>query len=349
MIIEYFKKIISKNYAIAGIILTVLDLMAKLLKYNINELNIPQEAIYTVVFTLFIISTYLAWKDEKNKILELEEKFQNPVDYEITAEIYPLDEEIEKSINRIEESIKNSEKEFDEISVPKTNIMNSQVISPELQATIKSNTSMENQMASIFNPSADTRPYEERLISYKHSLKSYINEMKTYLEEMKVFYKEREGKMHYVFFNIHNIGTIFDEHLNTEIRSKHSLFSENIYSDNSPNHPTSPDKPEKSVSFEQRYDSIRDIGYVDSSDSSPQTLRRYLEVNDNSISLIFKDLKADEDAELLKEAVFIKSDDLSDLEFEIKSKMSNKRIVKEVKLDFKESITGDKAIQWRGN
>lgn len=87
MIIEYLNKIISKNYAIAGIILTVLDLMAKLLKYDINELNISQEAVYTVVFTLFIISTYLVWKDEKNKILELEEKFQNPVDYEITAEI----------------------------------------------------------------------------------------------------------------------------------------------------------------------------------------------------------------------------------------------------------------------
>jgi len=90
---------------------------------------------------------------------------------------------------------------------------------------------------------------------------------------------------------------------------------------------------------------IRDIPNIDLPNSNPQTLRRYLEIKDNSISLIFRDLKADEDAKLLKRAVFIKSDDLNDLEFEIKSKMSNKRIVKEVKLDFKESITRDEAIQ----
>lgn len=349
MILEYFKNIISKNYSIAGIILTVLDFIAKLFKYDISTLNIPQEAIYIIILILFIISTYLVWKDEKNKNLEIEEKFQNPVDYEVTAKIYPLDEQIEKSINRIEESIKDSEKELDEISISKTNIMNSQAISPELQATIKSIASMQDRMASAFNPNTDIRPYEERLTSYKYSLKSYINEMKTYLEQMKVFYKEREGKMYCVFFNIHNIGTIFDEHLDTEIRSKHSLFSENIYSDNSPNHPKRPDKQERSISFEQNlFDPmkhIRDIPHVDILDSNPQTLRRYLEIKYNSISLIFRDLKADEDAKLLKRAVFIKSNDLNDLEFEIKSKMSNKRIVKEVKLDFKERITRDEAIQ----
>lgn len=349
MIIEYLNKIISKNYAIAGIILTVLDLMAKLLKYDIYELNIPQKAVYTVVITLFIISTYLVWKDEKNKILELEEKFKNPIDYEITAEIYPLNEQTEKAINKIEESIKDSEKEFDEISVHKKNIMNSQVLSSENLATIQNFTSLSNRIASAINPNADTRTYEERLISYKYSLKSYINEMRTYLEEMKVFYKEREGKMHYVFFNIHNIGTIFDEHLDTEIRSNNSLFSESIYSDNSPNHPKKPDKPERNISFEQNlFDPmkhIRDISHVDFSDSNPQILRRYIEIKDNSISLIFRDLKADEDAKLLKRAVFIKSDNLNDLEFEIKSKKSNKRIIKNVKLLFKEKITTDEAIQ----
>ena len=281
MIIEYIKNIISKQYAIAGLILTVLDLIAKLLKYDISTLNIPQEAIYIIILILFIISTYLVWKDEKNKNFELEKKFKNPVDYEITAKIYPLDEQIEKSINKIEESIKDSEREFDEISVLQTNNINSLKITPELQAIIESFTSMQNRMASAFNPNTDTRPYEERLMSYKYSLKSYINEMKTYLEEMKVFYEEREGKMHYVFFNIHNVGTIFDEHLDTEIRSNNSLFSESIYSDNSPNHPKRPDRPERSISFEQKYDQmrhIRDIPHVDFSDSHPQTLRSYLEI-----------------------------------------------------------------------
>lgn len=190
--------------------------------------------------------------------------------------------------------------------------------------------------------------HEEKLKSYKYALKSYINEMKTYLELMKVFYKEREGKMHYVFFNIHNTGTIFDEHLDTEIRSNNSLFSESIYS-NSSNHPKRPDKPERNISFEQNlFDPmkhIRDIPHVDFSDSNPQILRRYIEIKDNSISLIFRDLKADEDAKLLKRAVFIKSDNLNDLEFEIKSKKSNKRIIKKVKLLFKEKITRDEAIQ----
>ena len=88
----------------------------------------------------------------------------------------------------------------------------------------------------------------------------------------------------------------------------------------------------------------RDILHVDFSNSHPQTLIRYLEIKDNSISLIFRELKADEDAKLLKRAVFIKSDNLNDLEFEIKSKMSNKKIVNEVKLDFKGNITRDETI-----
>ena len=60
---------------------------------------------------------------------------------------------------------------------------------------------------------------------------------------------------------------------------------------------------------------------------------------DTNINLVFRDLKVDNQKNVLENILFIKSDDLTDLEFEISSKNSNKKIQKKVKLEMKDKLT----------
>ena len=56
-------------------------------------------------------------KEEKEKVETLEEKSKNPVDYEITAKIYPFDDDIENSIQSLEKRINDAQKELDDINI----------------------------------------------------------------------------------------------------------------------------------------------------------------------------------------------------------------------------------------
>ena len=72
---------------------------------------------------------------------------------------------------------------------------------------------------------------------------------------------------------------------------------------------------------------------------NPHRLRRNVEIKDTNINLVFRDLKVDNQKNVLENILFIKSDDLTDLEFEISSKNSNKKIQKKVKLEMKDKLT----------
>ena len=67
------------------------------------------------------ISTYLVWKEEKEKVKALEEKNRNPVDYEIIAQIHPFDDDVENSIIELKNIIDDTQKEIDEINNSLTN------------------------------------------------------------------------------------------------------------------------------------------------------------------------------------------------------------------------------------
>ncbi len=353
MIFNYIKKVLSKWWILLGIAPEIID---RISIYYEEIPKLPAEIYYGVILLSLLISTYFVWREEKLKNIELGEKYKNPIDYEITAEIHPFDDEVETSIKRLEEDIGEGQKEIDKIIIPKKEANTNQLINPEIhqniinieliQQQIKSQLTM---IGSLENDNIDSRSYEERLESYKSSLQSYINKMKKYIEEMKIFYNEREGKIFYVFFKIHNIGTAFDEHIEIEITSNKSIFSEYDNFGNHPKFPQKPEEPKKEIEYKQNVflnplsnfnDPLKGFNttLMNLSDMNPESLRRFVEINDNRISVLFRDLKAGVKKDIFKDGLYIKSEDLNDLSIEIQSKNSIK-MNKKIRIIKKESLT----------
>jgi hypothetical protein len=347
MISEYIKQVLSKWWLLLGFIPEILD---KVSVYLDVEIKIPDDFTFYLFLVLFFFSTYLVWKDEKQKNKEFEEKLKNPVDYEITAEIHPFDDDIENSIMRFENKINETQKEIEDINISikgmdntKIEDTHSELLNSEVSYMIKTVEALKHKQYGVFLSSENvTMKYHEKLFHYKYSLENYIKEMKNYIDEMKDYYEKREGKIYYIIFIIHNTGSIFDEHLDINISSKRSIFSKNFKFDNIPEMPNKPEKPKENY-YEKPYppDILRnfDSSFLNNLDLNHLKLRKYEEIKDNNISLIFRDLKVDVKMSILENGVFVKSENLNDLEIEISSKNSNKKIQKKIKLEMKDKLT----------
>lgn len=343
MIIKYFKKVVFRWWILLGLMPEALERIA--LYFNI-EIKIPEEYTIYLCFAFLFVSTYLVWKEEKEKVETLEEKSKNPVDYEITAKIYPFDDDIENSIQSLEKRINDAQKELDDINIKlyeETIIKLNKDNIPDL-----GNGTVASTIASLYHNMQRTNHnsfpsfQNNREMSYRISLESYIEDMKKYIDDMKDYYETRKGKIFYVIFVIHNTGSIFDEHIGISISSKNSIFAEKLDFDNTLVKPKKPEKPKNSIYEESLFPNYLnhfERPYLDNFDIDPHRLRRDIEIKTKNITLIFRDLKVDNEENVLENILFIKSDDLNDLEFEISSKNSNKKIQKKVKLEMKDKLT----------
>lgn len=339
MIIEYIKKVISKWWIALGFIPEVFDK----LQVNFNmELKIPEGSTLYLIFALLFISTYLVWKDEKEKIKVLEEKSKNQVDYEMTAQIHPFDDDIENTIMKFMNKIDNTQKELDDINIKlyeETIIKLNKNNIPDLENVTIASLCYNMQR---INHNSFPNAQNLREISYKNSLETYIADMKKYIDDMKDYYETRKGKIFYVVFIIHNTGSIFDENIGISISSKNSIFAEKLNFDNTLVKPKKPEKPKNSIYEESLFPNYLnhfERPHLDNLDLYPHRLRRNVEIKNKNINLVFRDLKVDNEENVLENILFIKSDDLTDLEFEISSKNSNKKIQKKVKLEMKDKLT----------
>lgn len=342
MILEYIKKVISKWWIILGIILELFD---RFQKYFNIDLKIPEGYTSYLLFALLFISTYLVWKDEKQKLITLEEKNRNPVDYEITAQIHPFDDDVENSIIKLENNINDTQKELDDINIKSNEEIRIKIDKnnlPDLQnKSISLNIAALQSIQQHRLSSEDTITQNLREISYKNSLETYITDMKKYIDDMKDYYETRKGKIFYVIFVIHNTGSIFDENIGISISSKNSIFAEKLHFDNTLVKPKKPEKPKNSIYQEPLFSNyLQDIEkQLNNLELNPHRLRRNVEIKNKNINLVFRDLKVDNEKNVLENILFIKSDDLNDLEFEISSKNSNRKIQKKVKLEMKDKLT----------
>lgn len=342
MIIKYFKKVVFRWWILLGLMPEALERIA--LYFNM-EIKVPEEYTIYLCFAFLFVSTYLVWKEEKEKVEALEEKSKNPVDYEITAEIYPLDDDIENSIQSLENIIDNTQKELYDINIQlhkETIIKLNKDNIPDLEnGTIASLCyDMQSIQQNSF-PNINNTMQNQREISYKNSLETYIADMKKYIDDMKDYYETRKGKIFYVIFVIHNTGSIFDEHIGINISSNNSIFSKTYNFDNTPVKPTKPEKPKNSLYEDPLNFNLNHIErpYLNNSDIYPHRLRRNVEIKKTNINLVFRDLKVDVEENVLENILFVKSDDLNDLKFEISSKNSNKKIQKKVTLEMKDKLT----------
>lgn len=338
MIIEYFKKVISKWWILLGLLPEVYDKVA--LYFHI-EYKLPEESTIYLFFALLFVSTYLVWKEEKEKTAALEEKSKNPVDYEITAKIYPFDDDIENSIQNLVKVIDDTQNEIDEInkSLPDNNQSKHKIKATLINNDVDGMTRLYSDMFHISDSFLNNKLVQvQRKKIYKDSLMDYITSMHKYIEEMKDYYENRKGKIFYVVFYIHNTGSIFDESIDINISSKDSIFADKLDFDNTLIKPKKP-KESEIINDNLFMNPIFDIPSIKNFDINPHRLRRNVEIKDKNISLVLRDLKVDVEIELLEKIVFIKSDNINDLETEIISKNANKKIQKNVKLEIKDKVT----------
>jgi hypothetical protein len=220
LITEYIKRVLLRWWILLGITPEILD---RISTYYGHELELPIELTYSLILIFLLISTYLVWKEEKLKNIDLEEKYRNPIDYDITANLYPLDLE-QNDIIANEYKILNEKK--DAIKGIEEELLN---IEEDYEEKFSSNTNLSlfhrMDILSGRNKRRDERPYRDRFEIYKNSYLRYISDYEKYIEDLEKYYQSFESKVYYVEHIIENIGTSSDEgiYIHIEIKDGYSF------------------------------------------------------------------------------------------------------------------------------
>lgn len=336
MINEYIKRVLSRWWILLGITPEILD---RISTYYGHELELPSELTYSLILIFLLISTYLVWKEEKLQNIELEEKYKNPIDYDITANLYPLDleqndiieneyktlSEKKDAINGIEEELLNIDEDYEEKFSNNTNL------------------SLFHSMDILSGRSKrrDERPYKDRFEIYKNSYLRYISDYEKYIEDLEKYYQSFESKVYYVEHIIENIGTSSDEGIYIHIKIKDGIFKkyEELFS-NLPSAPNEPKKPSV-VEYIDTYAQIRavqppiDFPYID----NEKYYRRFYKLEEKSVTVQLRDLNVGDRGNVFKDKFFLFTDDYNSMSFTIKSKNSTKVIRKDMPTKIKNKLT----------
>lgn len=336
MINEYIKRVLSRWWILLGITPEILD---RISTYYGHELELPSELTYSLILIFLLILTYLVWKEEKLQNIELEEKYKNPIDYDITANLYPLDleqndiieneyktlSEKKDAINGIEEELLNIDEDYEEKSSNNTNL------------------SLFHSMDILSGRSKrrDERPYKDRFEIYKNSYLRYISDYEKYIEDLEKYYQSFESKVYYVEHIIENIGTSSDEGIYIHIKIKDGIFKkyEELFS-NLPSAPNEPKKPSV-VEYIDTYAQIRavqpsiDFPYI----NNEKYYRRFYKLEEKSVTVQLRDLNVGDRVNVFKDKFFLFTDDYNSMSFTIKSKNSTKVIRKDIPTKIKNKLT----------
>jgi hypothetical protein len=269
----------------------------------------------------------------------LEEKYKNPIDYDITANLYPLDleqndiieneyktlSEKKDAINGIEEELLNIDEDYEEKFSNNTNL------------------SLFHSMDILSGKSKrrDERPYKDRFEIYKNSYLRYISDYEKYIEDLEKYYQSFESKVYYVEHIIENIGTSSDEGIYIHIKIKDGIFKkyEELFS-NLPSAPNEPKKPSV-VEYIDTYAQIRavqpsiDFPYI----NNEKYYRRFYKLEEKSVTVQLRDLNVGDRVNVFKDKFFLFTDDYNSMSFTIKSKNSTKVIRKDIPTKIKNKLT----------
>lgn len=336
MINEYIKRVLLRWWILLGITPEILD---RISTYYGHELELPSELTYSLILIFLLISTYLVWKEEKLKNIELEEKYRNPIDYDITANLYPLDLE-QNDIIANEYKILNEKK--DAIKGIEEELLN---IEEDYKEKFSSNTNLSlfhsMDILSGRSKRRDERPYRDRFEIYKNSYLRYISDYEKYIEDLEKYYQSFESKVYYVEHIIENIGTSSDEGIYIHIEIKDGIFKkyEELFS-NLPSAPSEPKKPSV-VEYIDTYAQIRavqpsiDFPYID----NEKYYRRFYKLEEKSVTVQLRDLNVGDRGNVFKDKFFLFTDDYNSMSFTIKSKNSTKVIRKDIPTKIKNKLT----------
>ena len=336
MISEYIKRVLSRWWILLGITPEILD---RISTYYGHELELPSELTYSLILIFLLISTYLVWKEEKLKNIELEEKYKNPIDYDITANLYPLD--LEQN-DIIENEYKTLSEKKDAINGIEEELLN---IDEDYEEKFSSNTNLSlfhsMDILSGRSKRRDERPYKDRFEIYKNSYLRYISDYEKYIENLEKYYQSFDSKVYYVEHIIENIGTSSDEGIYIQIKIKDGIFKK--YKELFSKLPSVPNEPKKPsvVEYIDTYAQIRavqpsiDFPYID----NEKYYRRFYKLEEKSVTVQLRDLNVGDRGNIFKDKFFLFTDDYNSMSFTIKSKNSTKVIRKDVPTNIKNKVT----------
>lgn len=240
----------------------------------------------------------------------------NPTNYEISAELRPLNLDSEKKI--IENNIRKAEKE---ISILK-------------EDNFTSNKFESRIFIAINKKPKDKHQYKQEINSYKLKLEKYIKLYNEKLNNLKNY-----SNIYYLELSIENIGNTFDTNINININfSKGKIVKKTdllAYFLKELHVISYPKKPLKYTEINLNLNSIQ----INSPDFSlnrdilkiphPNPFYRDITINDSNVSVIIKEMNVGDNILVLKEKLFFISE-INNLQIKavIKSNKSTSKIMK---------------------
>lgn len=280
---------------------------------------ISQGLLYSTAMVFFLWVNFKVWKTEKNKNASLQMQLANPVDYKFTAYAKKiildegfLDSFVQKNLQDIPALIAEAEVNMKKIERGEANKFR-------------------------FMQPGISKEEDER---YVRKLEKYIDKLNVYklstsegVSEWRSFAENKLPHLYEVRIEIENTGSVYDENISVEIflgESNKVINFEDIV-DSLPDALCLPDKPKYKNLFdfttENRFPALKDnLRNIE----TPQSFYRNIAINENSIEVTLRELKASENGYLLRDVLYIDIHDKKSIQATVLSKNSREEINRNV-------------------
>lgn len=328
---EYVKKLLQKWYYFLGIPASFSDYALVLV--GVDDIKIPDLVRYALILFTFLYASYTVWADEKKENERLLALQANPVDYEVTGKLYPIDYEIEKLLKIIDDNVIKAQ---EEIVLANTELLE---IRPKTTDFESNSLHISSHLASLIGEAIAVNPNLFNQDQYQKNLKKYVRELSEYIEHHKKYRInlidkiDALGQRYYVELYIKNTGKKSDSQIDVNITTIRNRFLKNTegydYLKYVAMFPKKPEPPKNAfANLNPNFDILKqhDFSHL----ASINTYRSNVDINNSSISVTIRDMSVGDEAQLVKEKLFVDLTDEADFKIVIKSKESNAVIEKKV-------------------
>lgn len=235
--IRYLKKLFTKWILLLGLLPTAYDYISA---YVGIDFSLPNILKYWFILLVFIYASYCVWKDENEEKLKLQDSLKNPIDYNIVAELTPINIGVDKYIQRFEKIIEEAPKNIKQIDIKIADI--TQINNSDMSVTTMESMLLLSSISasSLYGTKRTTKTknqYKHELEMYKIELLNFIDNYGNLKDEMLKNIELYQKNKYFIKFTIENIGSKSDTYIdiniltNCEIFDKYDIyeFDEPIY------------------------------------------------------------------------------------------------------------------------
>lgn len=312
---EYLKSIFTTWVTYLGLVPSIVAIVSTYTQYEITYIS--QGLLYSTALVFFLWANFKVWKAEKNKNASLQTQLANPVDYKFTAYAKKiildegfLDSFVQKNLQDIPALIAEAEVNMKKIERGEANRF---------------------RFAQPGISKEEDEQYARKLKKYIDELSAYKTNIEQGMSEWKCFTEKKLSHLYEVRIEIENIGSVYDENISVEI-----FFGEGNkvidFEDIVNNLPKALDLPAK-PKYKNKFSLVAQDGFLDLKNIEiPHSFYRNIAINENSIEVTLRELKASENCYLLRDVLYIDIHDKQSIQATVLSKNSREKIKRNVDL-----------------